>query len=557
MKKEVQAIIKSDKFSTIKYIAKGTTANEILDIIKFPNKKEIIAACVNNVYCDLSEKIRYDSEIYYISLQNKRSLEFYRNTTVFLISYVINKIFKKNILMIGPSILFNYYFDLQMEKKINNKILHQINKEFDNIVNSHLDIKTLYIPEKKAIKYYKEIKEFDKAMLIQYLNRDYIKFYKIDDFQDMCAGPLAPNTGMIKKYKFIMYPPGFLIRFPGLVKNKYKFLKSGTPKKLSKVFLETRDWYQTQNVSNVTQLNNLIKQDKLTEIINISEAMHEKKISLIADQIAKRQKDIKFIFISGPSSSGKTSFAKRLSIQLRVNSLKPISISIDNYFLNRDQTPKDKKGNYDFECLEALDIHLFNHHLNDLLKGRTIEMPKFNFLKGIRKEKTVSLKLKEDQIILIEGIHGLNEKLTYSVPKNKKYKIYVSALSQLSISNNFRIRTRDTRLFRRIVRDFVYRNHSAYDTLKMWKNVRKGEEKYVFPFQEDADIIFNSGLIYETSILKPMAYKYLKMISHNVPEYTEARRLLNILDYFLPASSKIVPNVSILREFIGGSAFRY
>ncbi|MBU1076964.1 MAG: nucleoside kinase [Spirochaetes bacterium] len=557
MKTDIQVIIKAYNFSSIEYVKTGTTAAEILKNSRVSNKKEIIVAIVNNVYCDLSKVINHDSDIQYISINQISGLKFYRYTTVFILSYVIFKLYKKNILNIGPSIHFNFYFDLQLNDRINNKNLKKIEQEFSRIVASNLKIQTVYLTKQEAIRYYEKHHDHDKVKLMQYLNKDQIKFYKIGNYYDVCAGPIALNTGIIKKYKFCLYPPGFLIEFPQIKKSRSKILKTVNPKKLSKVFLETRNWYKIQNITNVAQLNDLIKHDKLSEIINISEALHEKKISLIADEITKRKKDIKFILIAGPSSSGKTSFVKRLSIQLKVNGLKPVSISIDNYFVSREQTPKDDKGNYDFECLEALDVDLFNEHLNDLLKEEKIEMPKFDFLKGSRKEKTIPLKLKEDQIILIEGIHGLNEKLTFAVPKNKKFKIYVSALSQLRISNNFRIPTRDTRLFRRIVRDFTYRDHTAHETLLMWKNVRRGEEKYVFPFQEDADIIFDSGLIYETSILKPLAYKYLKMVSHNVPEYAEARRLLDTLDYFLPASEKSVPKISLLREFIGGSTFTY
>ncbi len=557
MKKEIQVILKSLNFSNICYVPSGKTCAEILNICRVPNKKEIIINLVNNTYTDLNHVITHDSEIQYISCKENTGLKFYRNSSVFILSHVINKLFHKNILNIGPSIYYNYYFDLHTDKKVDKKLLTKINKEFDKVINSESDITPIMLSEKEAVKHYEKQKEYYKVKLVKQLNADHIKFYKINNYMDICAGPMAPNTSIIKKYRFVLYPPGFMLEFPKVIKNKLKLYKSINPKKLSKVFLQTRDWYKTQNVSNVSQLNSLIKKDKLNEIINISEALHEKRISHIADVIAEHKKDIKFIFVAGPSSSGKTSFVKRLSIQLQVNGLKPVSISIDNYFLNRKQTPKDKNGNYDFECLEALDLNLFNKHLNDLLKGKKINIPQFDFFTGKQKDKTNPLLLKKDEIILIEGIHGLNEKLTYAIPKNKKFKVYVSALSQLRISNNYRIPTSDTRLFRRIVRDYVYRNHTAQETLKMWPTVRKGEEKYIFPFQEDADIIFNSALIYETSILKPMALKYLKMVSYNVPEYATAKRLIDILDYFKSGTDKSVPKVSILREFIGGSAFKY
>jgi len=536
---------------------KGVTVEQILEKINYSKKDLVISAIVNNVYTELNRGIYKNSIVKFVSLMSEKGLQIYRNTAILILSYAVKQIFQKNILNIGPSIQFNYFFDLQGYGKVSSSILKQIEKEFANIVNENLHIKSFYLPKRKAYQFYKKINDKEKMRFVLNVPYKSLKFYKINNFQDICDSPVATHTGIVSKYKFVPYSSGFLIEFPRIVKNKLKILKLAKPSKISKVFLETRNWYKLQGVSDVSQLNLIIKKKQLSEIINISEALHEKRISYIADKITDNRKYIKFVLIAGPSSSGKTTFAKRLSIQLRVNGLNPVAISLDNYFLDREKTPKDEKGNYNFDCLEALDLELFNKHLEMILKGKDIEIPVFNFHKGRRDEKTISLPYQKDHIILIEGIHGLNEKLTYSIPKNRKFKIYVSAVSQLRITNNYRIATRDTRLIRRIVRDKQFRDNDALKTLQMWPSVRRGEEKYIFPFQEDADIIFNSALVYETAILKPFAFKFLKEVPKKSSEYAEAKRLMEILGYFFTAPLDMVPKVSILREFTGGSVFHY
>lgn len=425
------------------------------------------------------------------------------------------------------------------------------------IIKKDIPFRKEILSSEEAIRFYESKNEKDKANLIRTSGLEYVKFYVIENFKELCNGPLAPSTGYITKFKIVPYPPGFLLMFPKIYNKRLLIKYEKTPKKLSKVFLETRNWYKEQGVSNVAHLNQIILDNKLSELITISEALHEKRIAYIADVITRRRDEIKIVLIAGPSGSGKTTFSKRLGIHLRVNGIRPVAISLDNYFVDREKTPRDEKGNYDFECLEALDVKLLNKHLIQLLEGKTIMMPKFDFHKGKRKKERIPLKLEKDQIIIIEGIHGLNEKLTAQIPSKNKFKIYVSALTQLRLSSYHRITTTDTRLLRRIVRDYLFRSHTALDTLRMWPSVHRGEEKYIFPFQEDADIMFNSALIYETAVLKPFVYKYLLGVSHRYPEYVEARRLLELLDFFVDAPSKDVPKTSILREFIGGSSFKY
>ncbi|MDD5066764.1 MAG: nucleoside kinase [bacterium] len=544
-------------FSETIYVLSGQTLEEILLQSNIPEKKEIIAAVMNNQYADMSERVLSDMEVDFISIREDRGLEIYRHTATHILNYVIITLFGRNILHIGPSIQYNYYFDLGDERKMSKSLLRKIKKEFDSIVKSNERIEKVLMPLKEALKYYESMGDRNKLELLSGLKTDLVKCYRIENYREFCHGPLAVSTGIISKYKFIFYFPGFILEFPKVKKNKFKVFSIKKPRKLSKIFMETREWYKTQGVSGVEQLNSLVKKERSAEIINVSEALHEKRISQIADEITKHKGDIKLVLIAGPSASGKTTFIKRLNIQLKVNGIMPEAISLDNYFVSREITPLDENGNYDFECLEALDLGLLNEHLAGLLKGKTIPMPQFDFHTGRRKKETVPMRLEKDQIILIEGIHGLNDKLTFSVAKKKKFKVYVSALSQLRIDNDHRITTTDTRLFRRIVRDYLFRGHSAHDTLKMWPMVRKGEEKYIFPFQEDADIMFNSALIYEGAVLKPFARKYLEEVPAHVPEYAEARRLLGILDYFTEYPAANIPKVSIVKEFIGDSVFEY
>ena len=314
--------------------------------------------------------------------------------------------------------------------------------------------------------------------------------------------------------------------------------------------------HKVLNVNTIYKLNKLIKDEKIEDLIMLEEALHEKKIAEIADQIA-RNENVKMILIAGPSSSGKTTFAQRLGIQLRLNRLKPVTISVDNYFVERSENPKDENGEYDFECIEAIDLELFNNHLTKLLKGEEIEVPEFDFIKGTKRYNGKKMKLADDEVLVIEGIHCLNDKLTSSIPKEQKYKIYISALTVLNMDRFNRISTTDTRLVRRIVRDYQFRGYSAKHTISAWNSVNRGEEKNIFPFQEDANCIFNTSLIYELAALKEIAMKLLEEIDEESIEHAEATRIMNILKYFEPIKSEKIPNNSLLKEFLGGGSFEY
>ena len=370
---------------------------------------------------------------------------------------------------------------------------------------------------------------------------------------------MVPSTGYLKLFDLKYYKPGFILMYPH-EDDIYNIKPFKDLPKLARVFKETEDWAKILDVADVGALNDAVKSEDINELILVAEGLHEKKIANIADKIYENKEKIKIVLIAGPSSSGKTTFSKRLAVQLRVLGLKPKAISLDDYFVDREFTPLDEKGNYDFERLESLDIDLFNKHLTALLAGREVELPVFNFITGKRESLGIKYKMDNRSILVIEGIHGLNETLTSSISKENKYKIYVSALTQLNIDDHNRISTTDVRLLRRIVRDNRYRGKNAEATLLSWESVRNGEEKNIFPYQEEADIMFNSTLVYEMCILKKFAQPLLKEIPADSPAYLEANRLLSFLNYFIDVKddvvNNVIPNNSILKEFIGGSCFR-
>jgi uridine kinase len=380
-----------------------------------------------------------------------------------------------------------------------------------------------------------------------------LKLYELDGRYDYFYGDMAFSTAVLKNFELFSYESGFLLNYPS-VEEPFKLTKFKEQKSLYNIFHETEVWGNILGVGSVGSLNEEVTNGDIIDTIRVSEALHEKKIVYIADMINDR-KNVKVVLISGPSSSGKTTFSKRLGVQLRVNGLIPVPISLDDYFLNRRETPRDEQGNYDFESINALDLKLFNENLRDLMEGKEVLLPNFDFKNGERGWSSSKVKLPNKGIIIIEGIHGLNELLTASIPKIKKFKIYISALTQLNLDNHNRISTTDVRIIRRLVRDNLSRGYAGEQTLKMWDSVRRGEEKNIFVFQEEADVMFNSTLVYELCILKKHAILELNKIKHDSDVYSESIRLKSFLNFFKEVEGKFVPENSILREFIGGSCF--
>jgi uridine kinase len=462
-------------------------------------------------------------------------------------------------LLVGPHIEKGYYFDLTTRKNetltskdipaIKNKMQEIIDKDLKFIVKklNKKDAKRLFSKRPETLKLIDDIQE----------NELKIYFQKETGFADLYHTPIYPRTGYIKAFDILFYKPGFILQFPDYVNKVLIMPKKPQQIKLTKVFLETREWYKIQGIENVAALNYAIKNNDISDLIKVAEAFQEKKIAQIADAIAAKKDKIKFVTIAGPSSSGKTTFAKKLSIHLRVNGIFPVALSLDDYFVERELTPRDENGDYDFEVIEALDLKLINKHLECLLKNKPIEVPSFDFTTGHRREETHRMELKPGQVAILEGIHGLNDRLTETIPAENKFKIYISALNQLRIDDINRIATTDSRLVRRMVRDYKYRSYSAQETISRWASVRRGEERNIFPFQENADIMFNSALIFELAILKKYALPILKEVPKNCKEYPMAENLIDFLRLFVDCPEEEISPTSIIREFIGGSSFNY
>lgn len=453
------------------------------------------------------------------------------------------------------SIENGYYCELEKDgkrKKTTEKFIQEISNEMKAMVTHNLPIQKVHPFTEDAIAQYKRQNMEDKATLLQYCRRDHFASYILDGYMDYFYGSMVNDTSVLKNFRLELYQQGFMLLFPK--KNKVKPDAFHGNDKLFAAFEESAKWGETLGVRTAGELNNAIAGGYVTHLILVQEALQEAKVAKIAEKIIKSKK-VKMVLIAGPSSSGKTTFSKRLSIQLMAHGKRPHQISLDDFYVNREDTPLDKNGEMDFEALEALDIPLFNQSMHDLLHGEEVEMPRFNFKTGLREYRGEKIRLREDDILVIEGIHGLNEKLSSRIPAEAKYKVYISALTQLSIDDHNNMSTSDGRLLRRMVRDARTRNTSALDTLKRWPSVRRGEERNIFPFQEEADIIFNSSCIYETSVLKTYVEPLLFQIPKGCAEYEVANRLLRLMEYFLPIPAEQVALNSIIREFIGGGTF--
>jgi len=445
------------------------------------------------------------------------------------------------------------YCEVHYNRQIDETDIEKIQSRMREIIDEDTPFEKTEIPIEEAIKIFESSERTAKANLFRYKPTDNVNIYKCGWLKNYFYGYMVPSTGYLNKFELKYCNPGIVILGPKK-EHPTEISKFIPQPKLAGIYKEAEEWAKIMNINTVGALNDLIEKGQYPDLIRTVEALHEKKISQIADEIIKNKEKGRIILIAGPSSSGKTSFAQRLSTQLRVNKLSPVSISLDDYFVDRDATPKDEDGNYDFESIYAIDLKLFNEHLEKLILGYEVEIPYFNFKLGKREYRGRKLKVTQDQPIVIEGIHGLNNLLTKSIPEGNKFKIYISALTQLNLDEHNRIPTTDLRLIRRIVRDNQFRGHDAVRTIQMWPLVRKGEEKNIFPYQEEADAMFNSASIYELAVLKKYAEPLLSKIDKNNKEHREAKRLLKFLQYFVSIEEEIdIPPTSIVREFIGGS----
>ena len=529
-------------------VEKGSTP---LEVLKYEIKEVNAIACkVNNEVRALNYRIEEDAQVELLDITDQDGMRIYIRGILFVMAKAFDKLFPEAELDVNYQ-LHNSMFCEAKNINLTEEILQKVSEEMRRIISENIEIRKVIMTKEEAEIFYK--KEQTTRGKLQLEAKEQVSLYYCEDYYNYFYGVMPVSTGILKIYELIKYQDGFLIRYPSR-KMPNGLTKFNDTRKLSTTLNEYDDIHKILKVSTVHNLNEIVRRGNAKDLILLDEALHEKKMAAIADKVA-RNKNIKVVLIAGPSSSGKTTFAKRLGIQLRLNGLKPVTISVDNYFVEREDTPRDEKGNYDFESINAIDIDLFNTHLIKLINGEEVAVPTFNFKEGHKKYDGTKMSLAEDEILVIEGIHCLNDKLTEKIAKEQKYKIYISDLTILNIDTFNRISTTDSRLIRRMVRDYKYRGYSALHTLKMWYSVNRGEEKNIFPFQEEADSMFNSSLVYELAVLKDYAIPLLEEITKDKKEYSEAVRLRDLLRYFSSIPEDDIPKNSLLREFIGGSIF--
>ncbi|MCI8352743.1 MAG: nucleoside kinase [Clostridia bacterium] len=531
-------------------VEKGIKVHELLKNEIENAKTEVIACMCNNEVRSLNLELKEDCKLELIDLNSKDGMMIYIRGIMYIMAKALNELYPEALLTVNYQLSNAMFCELD-NMKVTDEMIAKIHSRMQEIIDKDIEIRKVKMTKEEAETFYKEKNTLKGRVQIDTEHEYGASLYYCEDYYNYFFGVMPISTGYTKLYDIVKYKDGFIVRYPNWKKptELSPFVEN---KKLLATLDEYEDIYKLIGINTIYKLNREAKRDGATDAILLSEALHEKKIAGLADNIAKN-KEVKVVLIAGPSSSGKTTFAKRLGMQLRLNGIKPVTISVDNYFVEREQNPKDEFGNYDFECIEALDTKLFNEHLVKLLNGEEIEVPTFDFTVGTKRYNGETMKLEPDEILVIEGIHCLNDKLTSSIPKEQKYKIYISALTVLNIDYYNRISTTDTRLIRRIVRDNQYRGYSAKHTIKMWYSVNRGEEKYIYPYQEEADSMFNSSLIYELGVLKDYALPLLKEIKNTEPEYAEACRLVRLLTYFEPIPVDNISKTSLIREFIGGS----
>lgn len=532
---------------------KGTKLQDIARDFQKDFRSDIVGAIVDNELKELWVRLQKDCSLQFIDRTTAYGNRFYSRSVAFLFIIAAQEVFKDCRVTVEHSLSKGLYCEVHKDGPLTAEDITRIEDKMWELQRLDLPFEKRKITSEEAIELFKSTDQMDKVNLIKYRKKKNINIYSCYGYHDYFYGYMVPSTGYLRVFELKQNEPGLLLRFPEK-SDPNRLPDYFEQKKLFNIFREFEKWGRILDLENISHLNDAIKSGRISEVIPIAEGLHEKKIAQIADLIAASGNK-KLVLIAGPSSSGKTTFAQRLSVQLRVNGLKPVPISIDDFFKNREDTPRGEDGEYDFETIDALDLVTFNDVLMKLIRGEETEIPVFNFHTGTREKTGRRMKIGEEQILVVEGIHGLNEKLTSNIPREQKFKIYISALTHLSIDDHNRIPTSDLRLIRRIVRDFQFRSASALNTIKMWDSVRRGEDKYIYPFQEEADIMFNSSLVYELAVLNQIALPQLEMIDNSVPEYIEAKRLSKFLQYFLDADINAVPNNSILREFVGNSCF--
>ena len=543
----------------IKNIPIGSSLLDIYNDFNLEMPYGVVSAKVNNRTEGLNFRVYNNKDVEFMDVRESSGMRTYVRSLCFVLCKAVEEIFPDGRILLEHPISKGYFCNLKIGRPITLEDVSRIKQRMMEIIVEDIPYHRIECHTTEAVRLFSERNMMDKVKLLETSGSLYTYYYTLGDTIDYYYGSLLPSTGYLKVFEIVKYYDGVLLRIPN--KNNPLVLEEVIKQeKMLEVFKEYLHWLDIMELSNVGDFNVACNEGFATDLINVSEALQEKKISHIADDIYNRGKNgdrVKMVLISGPSSSGKTTFSKRLSIQLMTNGLHPFPISLDNYFVNREETPRDENGNYDYESLYALDLKFFNEQLQALLRGEEVELPRFNFSTGKREFKGDKLKIHENTILILEGIHALNPELTPQIPDANKYKVYVSALTTISLDDHNWIPTTDNRLLRRIIRDFNYRGYSAQETISRWPSVRAGEDKWIFPYQENADAMFNSALLFEFAVLRRYAEPILNAVPRNCPEYSEAYRLLKFIKYFVPVQDKEIPPTSLLREFLGGSSFRY
>lgn len=519
------------------------------------NGQRILAVRVNNEICSLYSSVNISAKIEPVYDNTPEGAEIYRRSLCFVLATAAHNLFPSARLLVGHSLGYGYYYTIENDHPVTIEEIESLKKEMKRIIKDDKVITADFISYQEACALFESLGLTETRKQLNYRCPARVRVNQLEGFSDLYFGPLVCNTGVLEVFDIIQYHEGFLLRFPTHANPKVLTEFKDHPK-LFEIYNRYKKWGKRLNVTSAASINEMIHDRKVNDFINITETLQTKCISDIADQINQRE-TVKVVLIAGPSSSGKTTTSKKLALQLQALGYKPKVIGLDSYYLSRDKTPKDENGNYDYECLEALDIEMLNQNLVDLFAGKAIKLPSYDFHKGLSYFKGDEMVLEPNDILVMEGIHGLNDKLTPLVPSDKKFKIYLSALTQLNLDDHNRIATSDNRLIRRIVRDAQFRGKSAADTIAMWDNVQKGERLHIFPFQNNADAMLNTALDYEIPVLKVYADPLLRCVTPLQKEYSEASRLLQFLSNFSTIPATSVPTQSIIREFIGGSAFHY
>ena len=533
----------------------GSTLSDIYEEINLQMPYGPVSAKVNNKVEGLHYRVYHNKDVEFLDLLTPSGIRTYTRSLFLVLCKAVHDLYTGSQVVIDIPVSNGYYCNLQLGHEITAEDVDRIRTRMQEIIDAKMPIQRYETTTEEAVKLFTELGDIQKAKLLKSSGSLYCVYYVLDDYKDYYYGSMLTNTSQLHLFGLEPYFDGVLLRIPS-VQDPSKLGELIRQDKMFEVFKEHHRWQSILGIKTVGDFNEAVKNGLATDLINVSEALQEKKISQIADTIAER-KEIKVVLIAGPSSSGKTTFCKRLSVQLLASGVKPVQISLDDYFVNRAETPKDENGELDYESIYALNIPLINEQFNALFRGEEVELPKYNFQTGMSEKSGKKLHLGENNILLVEGIHALNPALTEQIADDKKFKIYASALTTILLDDHNYIPTTDNRLLRRIVRDYKYRGCSAQETIHRWPSVRAGENKWIFPYQEQADVMFNTALLFELAVIKPQAEEVLEQVPENCEEYAEAYRLRKFLKYFAPLPFRNLPPTSLLREFLGGSSFKY